>query len=118
MKEKEKEGLRLVRAFNEEWICPHYVILGHFSKKRDQKESHPPSFLFFVSFCSLEFLSFFLDFASFFTLFGLFRRFPISSFFIEDTFSIALLLLLLLQREREKEREKRERDKVRKFESE
>lgn len=24
---------------NEEWICPHYVILGHFSK-RDQKESH------------------------------------------------------------------------------
>ena len=96
----------------------NYVILGHFSKKRDQKESHPPSFLFFVSFCSLEFLSFFLDFASFFTLFGLFRRFPISSFFIEDTFSIALLLLLLLQREREKEREKRERDKVRKFESE
>ena len=67
MREKEKERLRLVRAFNEEWICPHYVILGHFSKKRDQKESHPPSFLFFVSFCSLEFLSFFLDFASFFT---------------------------------------------------
>ena len=33
----------------------------------------------------------------------------LSSFFIEDTFSIALLLLLLLQRERERKREERER---------
>ncbi len=34
----------------------------------------------------------------------------LSSFFIEDTFSIALLLLLLLQRERERKREERERE--------
>ena len=81
-----------------------------FQKNETKKSLTHRVFCFFVSFCSLEFLSFFLDFASFFTLFGLFRRFPISSFFIEDTFSIALLLLLLLQREREKEREKRERE--------
>jgi len=84
------------------WICPRYVILlSHFSK-RDQKESHFSPQKKKKKKKNLT-LSSFPD---------------LSSFFIEDTFSIALLLLLLLQRERERKREERERDKVRKFESE
>ena len=85
------------------WICPRYVILlSHFSK-RDQKESHfSPQTRRKKRRKNLT-LSSFPD---------------LSSFFKEDTFSIALLLLLLLQREREKDRGERERDKVRKFESE
>ena len=75
--------------------------LSHFSK-RDQKESHQKPQKKKKKKKNLT-LSSFPD---------------LSSFFIEDTFSIALLLLLLLQRERERKREERERDKVRKFESE
>ena len=115
MREKEKERLRLVRAFNEEWSCPHYVILGHFSKKRDQKESHPPRFLFFVSFCSQkdsrEFLRFFSRFCFiiFYFVWKLFR-FPISSFFIEDTF-IYRSSSSSSERERERERKIEERER-------
>ena len=71
------------------WICPRYVILlSHFSK-RDQKESHFSPQKKKKKKKNLT-LSSFPD---------------LSSFFIEDTFSIALLLLLLLlQRERKKER--------------
>ena len=75
------------------WICPRYVILlSHFSK-RDQKESHFSPQKKKKKKKNLT-LSSFPD---------------LSSFFIEDTFSIALLLLLLLQRERERKREERER---------
>ena len=111
MRERERERLRrasfCVRTFilmrrALYWICPRYVILlSHFSK-RDQKESHFSPQKKKKKKKNLT-LSSFPD---------------LSSFFIEDTFSIALLLLLLLQRERERKREERERDKVRKFESE
>ena len=113
MREKEKESLRRVRAFNEEWICPHYVILGHFSKKRDQKESHPPRFLFFVSFCSKKdsrVLAFFssillhhfllcLEALSFPDLFIFYRR------------HIYLSLFFFFFRERERERKIEERER-------
>jgi hypothetical protein len=109
MREKEKERLRLVRAFNEEWICPHYVILGHFSKKRDQKESHPPRFLFFVSFCSQkdsrEFLSFFLDFACLEAL-----SFPDLFIFYRRHIYLSLFFFFFRERERERKKDRRERE--------
>ena len=85
----------------------NYVILGHFSKKRDQKESHPPSFLFFVSFCSLEFLSFFLDFA--FCLEAL--SFPDLFIFYRRHIYLSLFFFFFRERERERKKDRRERER-------
>ena len=86
----------------------NYVILGHFSKKRDQKESHPPRFLFFVSFCSQkdsrEFLSFFLDFACLEAL-----SFPDLFIFYRRHIYLSLFFFFFRERERERKIEERER---------
>ena len=83
-----------------------------FQKNETKKSLTHRVFCFLSRFAlkkTLEFLSFFLDFASFFTLFGLFRRFPISSFFIEDTF-IYRSSSSSSERERERKKDRRERE--------